>query len=268
VSKGSEQTGPSGPVGSGERGALTITVLGCDGSYAGPGGACTGYLVRSGSTAVWLDCGPGTLANLQQYVGLGELTAIVTSHAHPDHWVELPVAYNALLHYLGRRDLPVYGTAQTHDRLLAVKGGGGVLEAFAWQTITDGSVFAIDGLRFTCSVTDHPVETLAMRVDDEISGARSFGYSADTGPGWSVAALGEGLSLVLCEATLRAGADRHGAVHLTTAQAGTAARGAAAKRLVITHLPPYSDTEAMRVEAADAFGADVEVATTHARFEL
>ena len=47
---------------------LSVTVLGCDGSYAGPGGACSGYLVSSGDTHVWLDCGPGTLANLQQHL--------------------------------------------------------------------------------------------------------------------------------------------------------------------------------------------------------
>ena len=46
--------------------------------------------------------------------------------------------------------------------------------------------------------TDHSFETLAVRID---GGNRSLGYSADTGPGWSLSELGIGLDLVLCEAT-------------------------------------------------------------------
>ena len=66
---------------------------------------------------MWLDCGPGTLANLQQHIDPADLTAIVVSHAHPDHWVELPVAYNALGFYFDRMHVPVYGTAEVHERL-------------------------------------------------------------------------------------------------------------------------------------------------------
>ncbi len=75
---------------------LSITVLGCSGTYAGPGGACSGYLVRSNDTSVWVDTGPGSLANLQQHIDLASLDAIVVSHSHPDHWGELGVVRNAL----------------------------------------------------------------------------------------------------------------------------------------------------------------------------
>ena len=57
---------------------ITLTVLGCDGSYSGPAergrvlgssGAASGYLVPSwdSGTAMWLDAGPGTFANLQRF---------------------------------------------------------------------------------------------------------------------------------------------------------------------------------------------------------
>ena len=49
-------------------GGLTLTVLGCSGTYAAPGGACSGYLVRSASTTLAVDLGSGTLANLQRHV--------------------------------------------------------------------------------------------------------------------------------------------------------------------------------------------------------
>ncbi len=64
---------------------FTLTVLGTDGSYPAPGGACSGYLLQAGGRSVWLDAGPGTMANLQLHVGLEQLDAVVVSHAHPDH---------------------------------------------------------------------------------------------------------------------------------------------------------------------------------------
>ena len=65
-------------------GRLDVTVLGCSGSYAAPDGACTGYLVRGGDTNVLLDCGPGTLANLQHHLPIRDLDAVVITHSHPE----------------------------------------------------------------------------------------------------------------------------------------------------------------------------------------
>ena len=242
---------------------LTVTVLGCDGSYAGAGGACSGYLLSAGDTQVWLDCGPGTLANLQQHIDLHDLTAIVVSHSHPDHWAELPVAHNALGYYFDRRSVPLYGTTDTRERLRAAKGGR-IDEVFDWHTITDGSTFEVGELEATCAVTDHPVETLAMRV--RANGA-CLGYTADTGSAWSVSTLGSDIDLLLCEATFPE--DEAGRFpHLTASEAGTAAREAGVARLVLTHLLPGSDHDLAHDHAATAYGGDVEIATTHARFEL
>ena len=242
---------------------LTVTVLGCDGSYAGPDGACSGYLVSSGDTHVWLDCGPGTLANLQRHIDLHDLSAIVVSHSHPDHWAELPVAYNALGYYFHRRGVPVYGTTDTGERLRVAKGGR-IDEVFEWHTITDGSEFEVGELRLTCAVTDHPVETLAMRVS---ANGSSLGYTADTGSAWSMNTLGGQIDLLLCEATFP---EEHAGrfAHLTASEAGTAAHEAGVDRLVLTHLLPGSDQELAQDNAATTFGNDVEIATTHARFEL
>lgn len=74
---------------------MSLTVLGCCGSYPGPGQACSGYLVRAIGTSVWVDAGTGTLANLQRHVRLQEVDAIVLSHEHPDHWMDLTGAYVA-----------------------------------------------------------------------------------------------------------------------------------------------------------------------------
>ncbi|MFI5045314.1 MAG: MBL fold metallo-hydrolase, partial [Acidimicrobiales bacterium] len=95
--------------------SLRVTILGSSGTYAGPRQACSGYLLRSGRTTVLLDAGPGTLANLQEHVALDELDAIVVSHAHPDHWLEVPVMRNALRYVIEVEGIDLFSTSETLD---------------------------------------------------------------------------------------------------------------------------------------------------------
>jgi ribonuclease BN (tRNA processing enzyme) len=241
---------------------LSITVLGCSGTYAGPGTACTGYLVSVDGRHIWLDAGPGTLAALQEHVALADVDAIVLTHSHPDHWLELPVARNALKYLFGREGMPVLGTAET--RAMAEAVCGRLDPTFEWTTIVDGSDLEVAGARLRCSRTDHPVETLAVRIDH---GGRSLAFSADTGADWSVATLGNSLDLFVCEASL-ARADEGRTQHLSAAQAGSMARSAGVSRLVITHLVPGVDPASQHADAVAAFGGPVEVAHAHATYDV
>ncbi len=244
---------------------LTVTVLGCSGSYPAVGGACSGYLVQTPSCSVVVDLGPGSLANLQRYVRLPDIDAVVLSHSHPDHWVDLTGLRTALRYRFGREALPVYGTADTHA--LAAAMATSLDPTFVWHETADGAEFTVDSLRFRLSATDHYVETLAVRVDDEVSG-HSLGYSADTGPGWSLAKLGTGLDLALCESTYPTDEEAAGVLHLSARQAGDMGRVAGVRRLVLTHLWPDTDPEAHRREGTAGFGREVDVARTNERYDL
>lgn len=231
--------------------ALDLTVLGCSGSYPGPGSACSGYLVRGGGTTVWLDAGSGTLANLQGHVGLGDVDAIVLTHEHPDHWSDIEGYRVACAYGLGRTGVPVYAPAGLEDHL-----SGAASPTFDWRVVADGDRTEVGGLALRFSRTDHPPETLAVRVDGD---GRSLAYSADTGPGWSFASLGRGIDLGLCEATY---VEPPGGqpIHLGAAQAGAMAREAGTARLLLTHLWPTVDPEDSRARASAAYGGPVELA--------
>ena len=241
--------------------AIDVAVLGCSGTYAGPDGACSGYLVQAGGCRILVDCGPGTLANLQREIGLEQLDAVVVTHCHPDHWLELPVMRNAFMYVLGRAGIPLYSTAETLSQAEVVCGSG-LVPTFEPTIITDGDELAIGPLRARFARTQHPVETLSVRFDHD---GGSVAYSADTGADWSFSELGLGIGVGICEATSLDPAYVSG-FHLTPREAGERGRQGQVQQLVLTHQLPGSDAEEFRRQGADAYGAPVHIASTGAHF--
>lgn len=247
---------------------LGITVLGCSGTWASADSGCSGYLVDDGVTRVWIDCGPGSLSAIQWHCPIAEVDALLVTHEHPDHCMELPVLRNAMMYGLGLERLPLYAPRGVLSLLEKLVGARGITPSFEPKMIGESSVIRIGSLRLRFSRTDHPVETLAVRVDrDDAGSTPALVYSSDTGPGWSVAAFGEGIGLAVVEATLLEGyTGESAAVHRTAAFTGADARAAGVDRLVITHVPPTGDPEAHRAEAEASFGAPVQVAQPHERY--
>jgi ribonuclease BN (tRNA processing enzyme) len=249
---------------------IEVTVLGCSGTFPGPRGACTGYLVRSAGRTVLLDCGPGTLANLQLHASLRDLDAVVITHSHPDHWVELPVLRNVWKWVLRCEDhLPVITTAETWA-MAEVAAGGDMSDTFQRAIVRDGSDVRIGPQRWRFSRTDHPVETLAVRVDSD---QRSFAFSSDTGRGWSLEALsfGDGIDLAFVESTFVDSTYPGGVQHLTARLAGATAAAAGVRHLVLTHLLPGEDPAAHLSEARASFdgspaATQLSVAEIHERY--
>lgn len=283
-----------------ERG--TLTVLGCDGSYPGPGGAASGYLVEVAGVAVWLDAGPGTFANLQLVSNPGAVDAVILSHEHPDHWSDVD-SYAVWLRERGpAHPIPVYAPPGLRERSYF-----GVDPVFDWHEVEPSQRIALgprgdswtrgggahgggggthgggggthggagahrwgDGILCSFSATDHGPPTLAVRLDvrgwtgpDPVG---SLAYSADTGPGWSPEELGPGIELLLCEATYTR--DHEGeARHLSGRQAGRAASSAGVGQLVLTHRRPSIAEGALVAEADEAFGRPVHLAAPGRVFE-
>lgn len=229
---------------------LAVRILGCSGSYAAAGGACTGYLVQSSGTNVWLDCGPGTLANLQQWIALADLDAIVLTHAHPDHWLELPIIANALEWYEPRERLPVYSNAHMFGEARQLIGQS-IATVFDWNVVDTDETVAIGGQEWRFDETDHYVPTYAVRVDAD---GASLVFSSDTGPNFSLQRFIDRagpIDLALLESTFLDRAGNEGILHLSATEAGEMAAAASAGRLVLTHQAPREE-RAAHADAANA----------------
>jgi ribonuclease BN (tRNA processing enzyme) len=221
-------------------------------------GACSGYLLRAGDNVLWLDCGNGTFANLQQHVDPGELTAVVITHMHPDHCVDIYGLHVMYRYGLDLHSLPVYAPEGVEEclRSLVGDGWGGT---FDWRLVADGDHTEVGGLSMRFSRTDHPPPTLAVELAHD---GKRLVYTSDTGPGWSIDTFERGADLVLSEATYQHD-DIRTPIHLSARQAGELARDAGAKHLMLTHLWPTLDPMASVEEASEAFGRAVVLAAPH-----
>lgn len=233
----------------------TLTILGCDGSWPGPDGAGSGYLIAAGATTVLLEAGPGTFARLQAWGDPSHVAAVIVSHEHPDHWTDLE-SLATWAGYGPGRDR--YREGRQTLQVLAppgVRGRSHYADApwLDWQELAPSMVLTIGELEVRFVATDHGPPTLAVLLTHDGS---SLAYSADTGPGWSVQELGDSIGTFLCEATFTQEAE--GSLrHLSGRQAGAMARAAGVGRLILTHRWPTVSAEALGSEATGAFGQPV-----------
>jgi len=236
---------------------LRITVIGCSGTYSSVASSCSSYLVQTDTTSVLLDAGPGSSIELQKHIDLADIDALIISHEHPDHWTELPSLYHAYRFGIGRPHVPLYGTAGTRV-LFDAACVEGTVYTFDWTTIDRSSEVQVGDITFTFSLTDHPVETLAIRAE---AGGRSVAYSADTGPDWSPTHFESPIDLLIYEASLRVEMEDMGIPHISGRQAGRRSRDAEVGHLVLTHIPPGEDPMEREDSATAEYSGTVDVAT-------
>jgi ribonuclease BN (tRNA processing enzyme) len=250
---------------------MKVTVLGCSGSVPGPDSPASGYLVEADGYRLLIDLGHGAFGALQRYVRPNEVDAIVVSHLHADHCIDL-TAYIVALRY-GRDGyrsagpegrIPLIGVPGTRDRLEAAHDPLArklsLHEIFAFSKPAAGE---LGPFRMSYAPMNHPTPTNAVRVE---CGDRSLVYSADTGESAELVTLAQGADLLLCEASVAADEELVPGLHMTGRMAGEHADKAGVDRLVVTHVPPWNSAQAAADEAAAAFHGPVEVAHPGAEF--
>ena len=220
-----------------------------------------------------LDLGHGAFGALQRHCDPADVDAIVISHLHADHCIDL-TAYIVALRYGGEgyrlrgRDkrIPLVGVPGTRDRLeaaydpLARKLGLHELFSFATPTQAEFGPFAL-----SYAPMNHPTPTNGVRVT---YGGRSLVYSADTGESAELVTLAEGADVLLCEASVAPDEEFVPDLHLTGRMAGEHADKAGVERLIVTHVPPWNSRQVAADEAARAFDGTIDIATPGAQFTV
>jgi ribonuclease BN (tRNA processing enzyme) len=221
-----------------------------------------------------LDCGPGALERLWRERLLAEVDAVVISHMHADHVLDLLLMSGELAssklkaggpalcvptggrEVLARLDSAFSETTHTASRFE---------QAFAISEYEPEDRLAIGGLKLSFAPTAHRGLCCAVRVTD---GRAAVVYGADGAPSDALERLATGADLLILEATFEDDAVAAAAQgHMTALQAGELGARAGAGHLVLTHLLPGSH-ERLRALAADAFDGPIDLAREGLTFEL
>jgi ribonuclease BN (tRNA processing enzyme) len=229
---------------------MKVTVLGSCGAWPEPGQACSGFLLEHEGFRVVLDMGFGVASRLFSACPADEVDAVVITHEHPDHCVDL----NALLrarYYARAPKIPLYCPQGVVDRLSAVEPRPPLSDAFVIRDMPgryDAGPFELSGI-----VLPHHVPNTGVRLATKDS---VIAYTGDTGPDPGLVELGRDADLFIVEATVTEPQD----LLMTAREAGYWAARAGAKRLLLTHFWPGADRAAAVDQARAEFRGEVAAA--------
>ncbi len=238
-------------------------------------GANSGYLVRAGEFTLLLDCGSGVFSKLRAVCSPLEVDAVLITHLHADHMLDL-IPYAHALGYW-------YRDARVRPRLVAPPGArelfarlGEALsfdalleETFATEEYDPAAEVEIGPFQVRFAGVPHFIPAWACEIQ---TGGRRFTFGADSAPNDAIAELARDTDLLMLEATegpepLAAHtAESRG--HMSAREAGELGRRAGAKRLVLTHYSDELDAVALRAAAEAGFGGELDLAVEGACYEL
>lgn len=237
---------------------MYLTILGNNGPFPAPNGACSSYLLESdsGETKLLIDAGTGSLARLMEIAPPETLTAVVLSHLHFDHISDLlPMQY--ALQFSGReRPLPVF-LPRRPERVRSL------LEC-PYYDLFDHEDIAVGEMRLSFIPAAHPVEGSCVAV--ACDGAK-FVFTGDTNRVPALELFADGCDLLLADAGLSQADWTEKKPHLSAALCGVLAREARAGALLLTHLNPLYDPASLLAEAREAYPA-AELARLGERYRI
>jgi ribonuclease BN (tRNA processing enzyme) len=243
---------------------MKITTIGWWGAYPSANEATSGYLLQSGGISILLDCGSGVLAQLQNYIELQYLDAIVLSHYHSDH-----VADIGCLQYASRilmdldkriRPLKIYGHAEDNNF-----AGLNYLSYSTGYALDAQTNLQLGSLKFSFCRNIHPDPCFSIRIEEN---SRTFVYISDTGYTDDLIEFAHDADLLLCESSLYNEYQGRIPGHMTAGETGRIAAAAGVRHLVLTHLPHFGSHSLLLDQARHEFKGTVELAATGKSWRL
>ena len=237
---------------------MYLTILGNNGPFPAPGGACSSYLLESdsGETKLLIDAGTGSLARLMDIARPETLDAVVLSHLHFDHMSDLLPMQYALQFSARERPLPVF-LPRRPERVRAL------LEC-PYYDLFDHEDIAVGEMRLRFIPAVPPVEGSCVAVEGD--GAK-FVFTGDTNLDPALELFADGCDLLLADAGLSRADWTEKKPHLSASHCGALARDVRAGALLLTHLNPLYDPQALLDEARRDYPA-AELARLGERYRV
>jgi ribonuclease BN (tRNA processing enzyme) len=255
---------------------MRLIIVGCSGSLAGPVSPASCYLVQAEQGGrTWnlvLDLGSGALGTLQRHLDLRDIDAVVLSHLHADHCLDLCGLYVAQKYsptVLARTRIPIYGPQGTDERMARaydMTPPDGMHHEFDFRELVDRQAVRIGPFVVTPHLVRHPAEAFGIRVEAD---GEVLAYTGDTDTCDGLNLLFRDASIALADSAFIDGRDDAQGIHLSGSRAAQAAVDAGGvRRLMLTHMPPWNDAALCRAQAEAVWPGEVELAEPDAVYEL
>jgi ribonuclease BN (tRNA processing enzyme) len=230
-----------------------LTVLGSSGAWPEPGRACSGYLLSHRGVRIVLDLGTGTAGRLFTLLGTDPPDAVVITHAHPDHAVDLHALFRSRL-YTGHRTapIPVFAPGRVAGLMATIDpdDAADLPSVFDFRPLP-ASPYEIGPFRLESTSLPHYVPNAGVRL---VAPGLTVAYTGDTGPSAALAGLARDADLFIADSTGRP------PLNLTARQAAAVAASGGARRLLLTHFWPGTDREDCRAAAAELYSGEILLA--------
>lgn len=234
-------------------------VLGSGTAFPSATRGSPGHLLRmADGRGVLVDPGPGSVrAAARCGVLLASVRAVLITHFHPDHCLDLVALLFGLRHpALAATRLTIAGPRGLADWLARLKVAFGHWVEIAAERL---DVIELEPGPFCLELEAQRIEATAVRMPhlDHSLGyrvrghARTIAYSGDTGAGDAAVELGRGADVYVLESTYVEG--RETTRHLTASAAARIAAAAGVKELVLTHFDPATERSDVRAIAREHF---------------
>ena len=247
---------------------MRLTVLGCSGSVPGPGTATSGYLIEAGDVRLVIDLGNGVLAQLQMVCDPFDMTALMLSHLHPDHCADVTALILIRRYHPNppfdtqAQRLPVYAPSEAPTRFAASHAPSeaerletDLSDIFDFRPLAAGT-FQIGPIEVTVARMAHICEAYGFRIT---YGGRSLVYTGDTARCAALDELATNADTLLAEASWESQGNYPGNLHMTGRDAAEVAKAAGVQRLLLTHVLPWTDRNAVLEGAAKTYSGPVEL---------
>lgn len=248
---------------------IELTVLGAGPAYTSrPGAVGAAYLLRSGGDAIVLDLGQGAFTNLAGAIEPSELRAVVVSHLHPDHFVDLvPLRHYLLWDFDPPRRVAVLGPSGLAARIDALHDQVGFCAASLDIAALGGSgVRTLGPFIVEARLVRHTEESYAFRVT--AGDGPGLVYSGDCGEAEDLRPLIHPGDTLLSEASFGTAPVAEGSEHLNASDVGRVAAATGVARVLLTHLLMGSDRDATATVARELAGVDVSLVDPGDRFSI
>jgi ribonuclease BN (tRNA processing enzyme) len=221
--------------------------------------------------------GSGAFGALQAVMPPEALDFVGISHLHPDHCADLTglAVYAKYRPGGAMASLPVYGPQDTPHHLAELQyshdpdSEGGDFNYGVWS---QGVGIPVGPMTITPYRVLHPVEAWGFRLDgpsDSVPGRQvTMGYSGDTDTCDGLTEVAAGTDLLLIEAAFEQDRDVARGVHLTGERAGQVARAGRAKRVVVTHVPPWNRAALTLSAVASKYSGPIYLAKRWASYVI